>query len=139
MSLLRDYLKFSSHGYIDIFIEGYFNTHCSSDFLKEPLHFRILIGGIIGVLAVCIVIYPSLHDIHGFQDIKGIMIAVLGTILTALGDASSARNAKKQVNPIYANVLGFAAGAFFYGQSCSLKGKLLVCLHPFHIYLLCFI
>ncbi|KWW21766.1 MULTISPECIES: DMT family transporter [Peribacillus] len=92
-------------------------------FLKEPLHFRILIGGIIGVLAVCIVIYPSLHDIHGFQDIKGIMIAVLGTILTALGDASSARNAKKQVNPIYANVLGFAAGGILLWAIVFIKGQ----------------
>ena len=92
-------------------------------FLKDSLHFRILIGGIIGVLAVCIVIYPSLHDIHGFQDIKGIMIAVLGTILTALGDASSARNAKNQVNPIYANVIGFVAGGILLAAIVFIKGQ----------------
>ncbi|MEB2492215.1 DMT family transporter [Peribacillus frigoritolerans] len=92
-------------------------------FLKEPLHSRILIGGIIGVLAVCIVIYPSLHDIHGFDDIRGIMMAVLGTILTALGDASSARNAKEKVNPIYANVLGFAAGGILLAAIVSIQGQ----------------
>ncbi|TKH02290.1 DMT family transporter [Peribacillus simplex] len=92
-------------------------------FLKEPLHSRILIGGIIGVLAVCIVIYPSLHDIHGFNDIKGIMMAVLGTILTALGDASSARNARKKVNPIYANVLGFAAGGILLAAIVFIQGQ----------------
>ncbi|MDM5360652.1 DMT family transporter [Peribacillus sp. ACCC06369] len=92
-------------------------------FLKEQLHPRILIGGVIGVLAVCIVIYPSLNDIHGFNDIKGIMIAVLGTILTALGDASSARNAKNKVNPIYANVLGFAAGGILLGAIVFIKGQ----------------
>ncbi|MGG4266996.1 DMT family transporter [Peribacillus simplex] len=92
-------------------------------FLKEQLHARILIGGVIGVLAVCIVIYPSLNDIHGFNDIKGIMIAVLGTVLTALGDACSARNAKKKVNPIYANVLGFAAGGILLGAIVFIKGQ----------------
>ncbi|WP_249596110.1 DMT family transporter [Peribacillus frigoritolerans] len=92
-------------------------------FLKEPLHSRILIGGMIGVLAVCIVIYPSLHDIHGFNDIKGIMMAVLGTILTALGDASSARNAREKVNPIYANVLGFAAGGILLAAIVFIQGQ----------------
>lgn len=92
-------------------------------FLKEPLHSRILIGGIIGVLAVCIVIYPSLHDIHGFDDIRGIMMAVLGTILTALGDASSARNAREKVNPIYANVLGFAAGGILLAAIVFIQGQ----------------
>lgn len=92
-------------------------------FLKEPLHSRILIGGIIGVLAVCIVIYPSLHDTHGFDDIRGIMMAVLGTILTALGDASSARNAREKVNPIYANVLGFAAGGILLAAIVFIQGQ----------------
>ncbi|WHY13298.1 DMT family transporter [Peribacillus frigoritolerans] len=92
-------------------------------FLKETLHSRILIGGIIGVLAVCIVIYPSLHDIHGFDDIRGIMMAVLGTILTALGDASSARNAREKVNPIYANVLGFAAGGILLAAIVFIQGQ----------------
>ncbi|MFE3975321.1 MULTISPECIES: DMT family transporter [unclassified Peribacillus] len=92
-------------------------------FLKEQLRSRILIGGVIGVLAVCIVIYPSLNDIHGFNDIKGIMIAVLGTILTAMGDACSARNAKKKVNPIYANVIGFAAGGILLGAIVFIKGQ----------------
>ncbi|MFP3510994.1 DMT family transporter [Peribacillus sp. SIMBA_075] len=92
-------------------------------FLKEQLHSHILIGGIIGVLGVCIVIYPSLNNIHGFNDIKGILIAVLGTILTAIGDASSARNAKKKVNPIYANVLGFTAGGILLWAIVYIKGQ----------------
>lgn len=96
-------------------------------FLKEQLHSRILIGGIFGVLGVCVLIYPSIENIHGFNDVKGILIAVLGTILTAIGDASSARNAKKKVDPIYANAIGFTVGGillgaivFFQGQEVSL-------------------
>ncbi|TMU86574.1 DMT family transporter [Bacillus sp. BHET2] len=92
-------------------------------FLKEQLHLRILIGGILGVLGVIVVIYPSLDNIHGFNDVKGILIAVLGTIITAIGDASSARNAKKKVNPIYANAIGFIAGGILLGAVVYFQGQ----------------
>ncbi len=53
-------------------------------------------------------IYPSLHNI----ELKGVLIAFVGTVLTAIGDASSARNAKQQINPpVYANAIGFTVGS----------------------------
>lgn len=91
-------------------------------FLKEHLHIRILIGGILGVLGVLILLYPTLHDIH-VNDVKGIMLALLGTAITAIGDASSARNAKKQVDPIYANAIGFIAGGVLLGTVVVLQGQ----------------
>ena len=36
-------------------------------FLKEPLHRRVLIGGILGVIGVGVLIYPSLHN----MELKG--------------------------------------------------------------------
>lgn len=92
-------------------------------FLKESLPSRILIGGILGVLGVVILIYPSLNEIHNFNDIKGILIAVLGTIITSIGDASSARNAKKKVDPIYANAIGFIAGGILLGCVVLSQGQ----------------
>ncbi|PCD84435.1 EamA family transporter [Lysinibacillus fusiformis] len=80
-------------------------------FLKEPLHRRVLLGGILGVMGVGVLIYPTLHSFSGLADFKGILIAFLGTLLTAIGDASSARNAKRQIDPIYANAIGFAVGS----------------------------
>lgn len=84
-------------------------------FLKEKLHSRVLFGGILGVLGVCILIYPTLNTFQGFNDIKGILVAILGTILTAIGDASSARNARQKVDPIYANAIGFTVGSILMG------------------------
>ncbi|ACB60737.1 protein of unknown function DUF6 transmembrane [Exiguobacterium sibiricum 255-15] len=84
-------------------------------FLKEQLHLRILIGGLLGVLGVLMLLYPILHDIHT-NDVKGILLALLGTVLTAIGDASSARNAKQKVNPVYANAIGFTAGGILLGS-----------------------
>lgn len=92
-------------------------------FLKEKLHSRVLFGGILGVLGVCILIYPKLNDFQGFNDIKGIMVAILGTLLTAIGDASSARNASHKVNPIYANVIGFTVASLLMGVIVLFQGK----------------
>ncbi|MGN7895273.1 DMT family transporter [Bacillus sp. 22475] len=92
-------------------------------FLKEKLHSRVLVGGILGVLGVCILIYPKLNDFQGFNDIKGIMVAILGTLLTAIGDASSARNASYKVNPIYANVIGFTVASLLMGVIVLFQGQ----------------
>lgn len=92
-------------------------------FLKEKLHSRVLFGGILGVLGVCILIYPTLNHFQGFNDIKGIMVAILGTILTAVGDASSARNARQKVNPIYANAIGFSVGSILMGVIVLFQGQ----------------
>ncbi|HHT7180787.1 TPA: DMT family transporter, partial [Bacillus cereus] len=92
-------------------------------FLKEKLHSHVLVGGILGVLGVCILIYPNLNNFQGFNDIKGIMVAILGTLLTATGDASSARNAKHKVNPIYANAIGFTVGSILMGGIVLFQGE----------------
>ena len=92
-------------------------------FLKEKLHLRVLFGGILGVLGVCILIYPNLNSFQGSNDIKGIMVAILGTLLTAVGDASSARNASHKVNPIYANAIGFTVGSLLMGVIVLFQGQ----------------
>ncbi|CAM3984191.1 DMT family transporter [Mesobacillus zeae] len=92
-------------------------------FLKEKLHSRVLIGGTLGVSGVCILIYPTMENFQGFNDIKGIMIAFLGTLLTSVGDASSARNANRKVDPIYANAIGFTVGSILMGAIVLFQGQ----------------
>jgi drug/metabolite transporter (DMT)-like permease len=95
-------------------------------FLKEKLHSRVLLGGILGVFGVCVLIYPSLNNFQGLTDLKGIMIALLGTILTAVGDASSARNANLKVDPIYANAIGFTVGSVLMGAIVLFQGQKII-------------
>ncbi|MGE7759747.1 DMT family transporter [Peribacillus sp. NPDC097895] len=95
-------------------------------FLKEKLHSRVLFGGILGVFGVCVIIYPTLNNFQGLTDLKGIMIALLGTILTAIGDASSARNAKLKVDPIYANAIGFTVGSVLMGAIVLFQGQKII-------------
>jgi drug/metabolite transporter (DMT)-like permease len=95
-------------------------------FLKEKLHSRVLLGGILGVFGVCVLIYPSLNNFQGFNDLKGIMIALLGTLLTAIGDASSARNANHKVDAIYANAIGFTVGSILMGAIVLFQGQKII-------------
>ncbi|EPD53308.1 hypothetical protein HMPREF1210_01039 [Paenisporosarcina sp. HGH0030] len=92
-------------------------------FLKEKLHSRVLIGGVFGVLGVCILIYPTLNNFQGFNEIKGIVVAFIGTLLTAVGDASSARNASRRVDPIYANAIGFTVASILMGSIVLIQGQ----------------
>lgn len=91
-------------------------------FLKEQLHPRVLLGGLLGVLGVCVLIYPSLSNFTGLSDLKGISIAILGTVLTAIGDVSSARNARAKIDPIYANAIGFTVGSILMSLIALLQG-----------------
>ncbi|WP_027409734.1 DMT family transporter [Anoxybacteroides tepidamans] len=95
-------------------------------FLKEKLHVRIFLGGMLGILGVCVVLYPTLHHFQAQNYLKGMALAFLGTILTAIGDASSARNAKLKVNPIYANAIGFTAGSVLMGGIVLFQGQKLI-------------
>ncbi|MEI4801579.1 DMT family transporter [Bacillus sp. FJAT-51639] len=95
-------------------------------FLKEKLHARVFLGGVFGILGVCILIYPTLSDFKGITTMKGILIALLGTVLTAVGDACSVRNASKKIDPIYANAIGFTIGSLLIGSIVYAQGQTIV-------------
>ncbi|MGE7693993.1 DMT family transporter [Lysinibacillus sp. NPDC094177] len=95
-------------------------------FLKEQLHPRVLFGGLLGVFGVCVLIYPSLSSFSSLSVIKGIMIALLGTVLTAIGDVSSARNARVKIDPIYANAIGFTVGSILMSIIVLLQGQKII-------------
>jgi len=80
-------------------------------FLGDRLHPRLLLGGLIGVTGVGVLVYPMLASGDGAFDWKGIGFALLGTVLTAVGDASSARNARRGIAAAYSNAAGFVVGA----------------------------
>ncbi|UOQ92263.1 DMT family transporter [Halobacillus shinanisalinarum] len=92
-------------------------------FLGEKLHPRILIGGIVGIIAVCVVIYPLLSEEFNSAYLKGIGMALLGTLLTSVGDASSARNANRGVNPVYSNSVGGIVAALLLFIICAFEGQ----------------
>ena len=82
-----------------------------SIFLKDRLEPRILIGGAIGLLGVGTLLYPSLD--LGTTQIGGVALAFAGTAITALGDATSARNARSDIDAVQANYIGSLVAAVF--------------------------
>jgi drug/metabolite transporter (DMT)-like permease len=92
-------------------------------FLKQALHPAVWLGGAVGIAGVACLVYPLLQTSLGSNAMAGIGLALLGTLLTSLGDACSARNARAQVNPLYANAYGFAVAAVVLGAFCVSKGE----------------
>lgn len=72
---------------------------------KTELQKKIYIGGALGLLSVVVILYPDLHTISS-DFILGIALAVIGTIVTSIGDVFSYYNNKKNINPIMANTMG---------------------------------
>ncbi|PFQ36684.1 EamA family transporter [Bacillus cereus] len=88
-------------------------------FLGEQLHSRILIGGIVGITGVSILLYPLLTTgSSNTSDLKGIGLALLGTVLTAIGDAASARNARRGISAVYSNSIGFIVASIILLAVC---------------------
>ncbi|EJR93404.1 DMT family transporter [Bacillus mycoides] len=90
-------------------------------FLGEHLHPRILIGGIVGIAGVSILVYPLLTQGSSTSDLKGIGLALFGTILTAIGDAASARNARRGIHAIYSNSVGFVVASILLLAVCAFQ------------------
>ncbi|EOW3693855.1 DMT family transporter [Staphylococcus pseudintermedius] len=86
-----------------VFISVVFRTQVSK---------RIYFGGILGLLSVFIIIYPDLHKLPSTFYI-GVLFALLGTVVTSIGDVLSAYNSQKKTNPVIANVIGMSGAVIF--------------------------
>lgn len=86
-----------------VFISVVFRTKVSK---------RIYFGGILGLLSVFIIIYPDLHKLPSSFYI-GVLFALLGTVVTSIGDVLSAYNSQKKTNPVIANVIGMSGAVIF--------------------------
>lgn len=91
--------------------------------IGERLNRRVLIGGILGIIGVSLLIYPKINVGVNKNDIIGISIAFLGTLITSVGDITSAKNARKKINPIYSNSIGFAVAALLMFVICMVQGR----------------
>ncbi|GAB78985.1 EamA-like transporter family protein [Austwickia chelonae] len=91
--------------------------------LGDRLSPRIMIGGVLGIVGVGILVYPMLAGGAQVASLKGVGFALIGTLLTAVGDASSARNARQGVDPVYSNSIGFIAASLLLLVVCLVQGQ----------------
>jgi drug/metabolite transporter (DMT)-like permease len=92
-------------------------------FLKQRLHPSVLVGGMVGICGVGLVLYPMLQQTLDDAALKGLSFAVLGMLLTSVGDACSARNARQGIHPLHANAFGFCVASVLLAAVCALQGR----------------
>jgi hypothetical protein len=53
----------------------------------------------------------------------GLGFAVLGMLLTSVGDACAARNARVDIHPLRANAVGFCVATVLLAALCAFQGQ----------------
>lgn len=91
-------------------------------FLKQDLRLTVFVGGLIGIFGVGLVLYPMLDQSMDVAAMKGLIFAVLGMLLTSVGDACSARNAREGIHPLRANAFGFCVATLLLAVLSAIQG-----------------
>lgn len=89
---------------------------------KKRLELKVYIGGILGVSGVLIILIPHFQEFK-WTFVLGIVLSILGTLITSVGDVLSAYNNSKGIDPIIANFLGMLSAAIFIFFVILLKGE----------------
>lgn len=95
-------------------------------FLKQSLRPAVFLGGALGAIGVAVLLVPLLQQATGSHTLLGLGLALLGTLLTSLGDVCSARNAQHKIHPLYANACGFSVAALLMLAYVLLRGTAFV-------------
>ena len=79
-------------------------------FMRQPVAWRALYGGILGLVGICIVFWNDLVSFSATRSLIGLLIAIAGAYLASLGNVVGSRNAKRGVPVTQANAFGMAYG-----------------------------
>lgn len=88
---------------------------------KRKISNRIYIGGGLGVVSVVVTLYPDLNSLTN-EFIIGVAFALLGTIITSIGDVLSLYNSESKVHPVLSNTIGMLSAVIFLLIYTSFKG-----------------
>jgi drug/metabolite transporter (DMT)-like permease len=90
------------------------NIIFGSIFLRNPIHLRVVIGGLVGLLGLSLVFWPELSSFDLSSGIVlGIGLAVVAAVSASLGNVVSARNQRNELPVIQTNAYGMLYGAIF--------------------------
>ncbi|MEI2666247.1 DMT family transporter [Rossellomorea sp. LJF3] len=82
---------------------------------KESVSKGLGIGGALGIMAVFLLLFPTLMEDPETLSVKGILFALTGTIITSIGDVCSSINSDRGIDPVYSNAIGFTFASIFLG------------------------
>ncbi|MCM0500466.1 DMT family transporter [Staphylococcus aureus] len=88
---------------------------------KRKISNRIYIGGGLGVVSVVVILYPDLNSLTK-EFIIGVAFALLGTIITSIGDVLSLYNSESKVHPVLSNTIGMLSAVIFLLIYTSFNG-----------------
>ncbi|MCD8796413.1 DMT family transporter [Mammaliicoccus sciuri] len=89
---------------------------------KTKIAKKIYLGGLLGLISVVIIIYPDINNLTP-KFIIGISFAVLGTVVTSIGDVLSFYNSQKNINPVTSNLIGMFSAVVFMIIYTLIKGS----------------
>lgn len=81
--------------------------------LRKSIEKMVFVGGAVGCAGVGVLVWPNVIDTGLEAWWSGLLLAIGGTFLTALGDVCSARNSEKKIDPIFSNSIGFLVASLF--------------------------
>ncbi|ADI98505.1 TPA: DMT family transporter [Staphylococcus aureus] len=88
---------------------------------KRKISNRIYIGGGLGVVSVVVILYPDLNSLTN-EFIIGVAFALLGAIITSIGDVLSLYNSESKVHPVLSNTIGMLSAVIFLLIYTSFNG-----------------
>lgn len=88
---------------------------------KRKISNRIYIGGGLVVVSVVVILYPDLNSLTN-EFIIGVAFALLGTIITSIGDVLSLYNSESKVHPVLSNTIGMLSAVIFLLIYTSFNG-----------------
>ncbi|HEB2219230.1 TPA: DMT family transporter [Staphylococcus aureus] len=88
---------------------------------KRKISNRIYIGGGLGVVSVVVILYPDLNSLTN-EFIIGVAFALLGAIITSIGDVLSLYNSESKVHSVLSNTIGMLSAVIFLLIYTSFNG-----------------
>ncbi len=102
----------------------FFNIINARIFLKNKLEYKVVLGGILGLIGTALVFWDDLK-VFSFEDGKliGMSLAIGGTLVASLGNITSARNTSAGIPVISCNAFGMTYGGGAMMIIALLSGK----------------
>ena len=92
-------------------------------FFAAPFNPKITFAAALGVGGVALVFWPELENVSASPDtLRGLGLAVLGTILSALGNMAAVKNQQRHIPIIPLNGFGMMYGAAFMAAYAAIFG-----------------
>ncbi|RRJ84387.1 DMT family transporter [Aestuariirhabdus litorea] len=80
----------------------------------------VYVASLLGIGGLCLMFWPELN--HGSADLRGVLMAALGTYLFSLGNMISLRHSKRGLRPLTSNAYAMLYGALFLAALMALSG-----------------